>query len=83
VDLAWLSKPQVEIRDPTIVVARLPDQLAAKLAVERLVRKIPLDRRHTSVQDSEDGTVILEVAAAEVDVERIAEMLRRYGEPDD
>jgi hypothetical protein len=83
VDLAWLRKPQVEIRDATMVIAHLPDQEAAKLVVERLVRKVPLDRRRATVRSGEDGAVILEVAAPEADVERITGMLRRYGGPDD
>ena len=83
VDPSELMKPQVEIRDGVMVVARFPNQEVAKLAVEYLVRKLPLDRRRATMQIGEDGTIILEVATPEVDVERIAGMLRRYGEQDD
>jgi hypothetical protein len=82
-DPAELMKPQVEIRDAAVVIARFPDQEAAKLAVEYLVRKLPLDRRRATVRNGEDGAVILEVAAPEAAAERIARMLRRYGGQDD
>jgi hypothetical protein len=83
VDPAKLMKPQVEIHDAAMVIARFPDQEAAKLAVESLVRKLPLDRRRATTRSGEDGAIILEVAAPEADVERIAEMLRRHGGQDE
>jgi hypothetical protein len=84
VDPARLMRPRVEIRSATTVSAQLPDPESAKLTVEYLVRKLPLDRRRITERSGEDGTVILEVAAPEeVGAERIAEMLRRYGGQDD
>ena len=84
VNPATLMKRDVEIRGATTVVAHLADQETAKLTVEYLVRKLPLDRRRATLRNDEDGTVVLEVAAAEeADAARIAEMLRRYDREDD
>lgn len=83
VDPSSLMKPQVEVRDGIMVVARFPGKEAAKLAVEYLVRKLPLDRRRATMHSGEDGTVILEVATPKVDMERIVRMLSRYDGQDD
>ena len=72
------SRGEVEVRGATTVVARFPDQEGAKLAVERLVRDIPLDRRCATIRCGEDGAT-MEVMAAEADVARVAEMLRGCG----
>ncbi len=79
-DPAELMHPQVkvEIRDAATVVARFPHQEGAKLALERLVREIPLDRRGASIRCGDDGAT-LEVVAPGADTERIAQMLRKYG----
>ena len=79
-DPAELMRPQVEIRirDAATVVARFPHQEGAKLALERLVREIPLDRRGASIRCGDDGAT-LEVAAPGTDTERVAEMLRKCG----
>jgi len=77
-DPAELMQPQVEIRDAATVVARFPHQEGAKLALERLVREIPLDRRGASIRCGDDGAT-LEVAAPKADTERVAEMLRKCG----
>ena len=69
---------EVEVRGATTVVAHFPDQEGAKLAVERLVRDIPLDRRGASIRCGDDGAT-LEVAAPGADTERVAEMLRKCG----
>ena len=77
-DPAELMQPQIEIRDAATVVARFPHQEGAKLALERLVREIPLDRRGASIRCGDDGAT-LEVAAPKADTERVAEMLRKCG----
>lgn len=79
VDPASLMKPQIEIHDGAMVLARLRDQTAAKLAIEHLVRKVPLDRRRAAIRSGRNGTAILEVAAPAADVDRIAEILCRHG----
>jgi hypothetical protein len=78
VDPAELMQPQVEIHGAATVVARFPQQEGAKLALERLVREIPLDRRVASIRCGDDGAT-LEVVAPEADTERIAQMLRKCG----
>jgi hypothetical protein len=79
VDLARLMKPQTEIQDGAMVLARLRDRTAARLAVEHLVRKVPLDRRRAAIRSGRNGTAILEVTAPAADVDRIAEILCRHG----
>jgi ElaB/YqjD/DUF883 family membrane-anchored ribosome-binding protein len=64
-----------------MVVARFPDQEAAKLALERLVREVPLDRRAATLR-SGDGGVVLELAVAEADAARVGGMLRGCGGQD-
>ena len=78
VDPAELMQPQVGIHGPATVVARFQQQEGAKLALERLVREIPLDRRVASIRRGDDGAT-LEVVAPGADTERIAQMLRKYG----
>ena len=78
-DPARLMKPQAGIRDAAMVLARLRDQTTAKLAVEHLVRMVPLDRRRAAIRRGKSGTAILEVTAPAVDVDRIAEILCRHG----
>jgi uncharacterized protein (TIGR02271 family) len=80
VDPAELMEPEgkVEVRDGARVVAHFPDQERAKLAIEHLVRDIPLDRRCATIT-CDGGQASLEVAAPKADVERVAELLRRCG----
>jgi hypothetical protein len=77
-DPAGLMRPQAGIPDGAMVLAQLRDQTAAKLAVEHLVRKVPLDRRRAAIRSGRNGTAILEVAAPAADVDRIAEILCRH-----
>jgi hypothetical protein len=78
VDPAEMMRPRVEIHGAATVAARFPHQEGAKLALERLVREIPLDRRGASIRCGDDGAT-LEVVAPGADTGRIAEMLRRCG----
>jgi len=80
VDPAEMMEPEgrVEIRDGATVVARFPDQEGAKLALERLVREIPLDRRGAAITCGGGGAT-LEVSAPKADIGRVAEMLRGCG----
>jgi hypothetical protein len=72
------AEPQVNIPDGATVSARFADQVSAKLALERLVREIPLDRRGANLS-SEGEAHMLEVTAPRADIERVAEMLRKTG----
>jgi hypothetical protein len=78
VNPAELMEPQgkVEVRDAATVVARFPNQEGAKLAIERLVRDIPLDRRCATLT-CDGGEATLEVAAPKADLERVTEILRK------
>ena len=80
VDPAGLMDGQgeVEVRDPATVVAHFHDQERAKLALEGLVRDVPLDRRCATIS-CDGGEAALRVTAPGVDAERVAEMLRRCG----
>ena len=80
VDPAELMAPrgEVEMRGAATVLARFPDQEGAKLALERLVRDVPLDRRRAAIRCGEADTT-LEIAAPEGDAERVADLLRRCG----
>ena len=80
VDPAELMHPQgeMEIRDAATVVARFQRQEDAKVALEQLVREVPLDRRGATITCGEHGAT-LEVAAPEADIERVAGMLRKCG----
>jgi len=69
---------QPALLDPAMVTARLPDHVTAKLAVEKLVRDIPLDRRSISISE-EGGRSMLEVNASKPDMERIIQLLRASG----
>ena len=69
---------EVEVRDAATVVARFPDQERAKLALEGLVRDVPLDRRGATIS-CDGGQATLTVRASGADTERVAEMLRRCG----
>jgi len=60
------------------VAALFPDQEAAKLALERLVREVPLDRRCATLRGA-DGGVLLEATVAGADAARVGEMLRGCG----
>jgi hypothetical protein len=72
------AQGEVEVRDGATVFARFPDQERAKLALEGLVRDVPLDRRCATVScDGDQAT--LKVTAPGADARRVAEMLRRCG----
>src|SRR3954447_1619457 len=43
------ARGEVEVRDGATVVARFGDQVRAKLALEGLVRDVPLDRRCATI----------------------------------
>lgn len=70
------DKPDVS--DPTTVTARFQDHVAAKLAIERLVRDLPLDQRCATLSE-EGGATTLEITISKPDKERAMEMLRSSG----
>ncbi len=78
-DPAGAMQPRAGIGGMAMVLASLRNQEAARLTVEHLVRKVPLDRERVSMRSRKNGTVMLEVAASPADVDRIAEMLCRHG----
>jgi hypothetical protein len=57
---------------------RFGDMGAATLAVEALVREVPIDRRQARIEP-EGSAVRLEVDAAAADAARIASLLERHG----
>jgi hypothetical protein len=72
------ASDKLDVPDATNLTARFPDHVTAKLAAEKLVRDIPLDRR--SIVFSEEGAgATLQITAARSDMERVAEMLDRSG----
>jgi hypothetical protein len=72
------ARGEVEVRDAATVVARFPDQERAKLALEGLVRDVPLDRRCGTIS-SDGGQATLTVTAPGADTGRVVEVLRRCG----
>lgn len=67
-----------ETPDAATVNARFKDHVTAKLAVEKLVRDVPLDRRSATLSD-EGGGVNLAITASQSDMGRITEILRGGG----
>ncbi len=59
------------------LTARFADQEAAKLAVEALVRDVPIDRNRAAVQEGEGPAVLLTVHATPQEAERVKAMLQR------
>lgn len=72
------DESKLDIVDPATSTARFPDHVTAKLAIEKLVRDIPLDRRCTDLVEFAGGFV-LSVTASRPDRERIQEILREGG----
>ncbi|MDO9713663.1 DUF2934 domain-containing protein, partial [Paracraurococcus lichenis] len=72
------ARGEVEVRDAATVVAHFPDQERAKLALEGLVRDVPLDRRCGTIS-CDGGQATLKVTAPGADAARVAEILRRCG----
>jgi hypothetical protein len=71
--------PPPEPADATPVAARFPDMVTAKLALEKLVRAIPLDRQAATL--TEDGAeVVLTFNAPGADMARIREVLSTGGD---
>ena len=68
----------IELPGAATMTARFPDQEGAKLAVERLVREIPLDRRSAELHAAE-GTVTVRVKAPAGDMDRVRKFLERCG----
>ncbi len=58
--------------------ADFQDHVTAKLALEQLVREIPLDRSRAMLSGEGDRTV-LEVTASKADLDRVAKILRDGG----
>lgn len=61
------------------LTARFADQEAAKLAVEALVRDVPIDRNRAALQDAEGPAVLVTVHATQQEAERVKAMLQRAG----
>jgi hypothetical protein len=72
------SSASPEVLDPATVAARFADHVTAKLAIEKLVRDVPVDRRSTELSD-EGERVMLEVTISKLDLDRVTEILRRAG----
>ncbi|WP_207540943.1 hypothetical protein [Sabulicella rubraurantiaca] len=66
------------VADPTMVSARFQDHVTAKLAVEKLVRDLPLDQRCATLSE-EGGKTTLEITLSKSDKDRAVEMLRGSG----
>ena len=76
-DLLDASAPP-ELLDPATVAARFADHVTAKLAIEKLVRDVPVDRRCATLSEEGDR-VMLEVTSSKSDLDRVTEILRRGG----
>jgi hypothetical protein len=72
------ASDELQVRDPTTVTAHFPDAVTAKLAVEKLVRDIPLDRRCAALSEERGGTT-LELTISKSDMDRVTEILRGGG----
>jgi hypothetical protein len=67
-----------DVPDPATVTARFPDHVTAKLAIEKLVRDVPMDRRCATLSE-EGGAILLKATSSKSDLERVTEILRRGG----
>ena len=76
-DLMESSAPP-EVLDPAKVTAHFANHVTAKLAVEKLVRDVPVDRRCATLSDKGDR-VMLEVTSSKSNVDRVTEILRGGG----
>ena len=72
------TSDELHVPDPTTVTAHFPDHVTAKLAIEKLVRDVPLDRRCAALSEDSSGTT-LELIISRSDVDRVTEMLCRGG----
>lgn len=67
-----------ELPHPIHVTARFADSVTAKLAVEQLVRDIPLDRACAELSE-EGAKTLLEVTTTRTDLARVTGILRAGG----
>jgi hypothetical protein len=72
------ASDELQVPDPTTVTAHFPDHVTAKLAIEKLVRDVPLDRRCAVLSDESNGTR-LELTISKSDMDRVTEILHRGG----
>ncbi|MFT8246556.1 hypothetical protein [Roseomonas sp. BN140053] len=75
-----MMRPEDEVipENPMTLAFSYTDREKAKLALEGVVRDIPLERHLTSIEEQGEGA-ILRVTAGKVDVQRVADMLARSG----
>jgi hypothetical protein len=72
------ASDELHVPDPTTMTAQFPDHVTAKLAIEKLVRDVPLYRRCAALSEESSRTT-LELTISKSDTERVVEMLRRGG----
>jgi hypothetical protein len=77
--VAMMDAPdELHVPNSTSVTAHFPDHVTAKLAVEKLVRDVPIDRRSAALSKDSSPTM-LEVTSSEANVDRVTEILRGGG----
>jgi hypothetical protein len=69
------ASDELHVPNPTTVTAHFPDHVTAKLALEKLVRDVPLDRRCAVLSDESSGTT-LELTISKSAIDRVTEILR-------
>jgi hypothetical protein len=67
------------VQEAAALAARFPARERAKLALERLVREAPLDRRSAAVEGGATGGPAVVRIAAPDDAARLTDLLRRDG----
>ena len=72
------ASDEVHVPDSTTVTALFPDRVTAKLAIEKLVRDVPLDRRCAALSEESSGTT-LELTISKSNMDRVTEILRGGG----
>ena len=72
------TSDELQVPDPNTVTARFSDRVAGKLAVEQLVRDIPLDRRCATLSEESSGTT-LELTISKSNMDRVMEILHKCG----
>jgi hypothetical protein len=70
---------QPEVAGATRLAARFPDHEAAKLAIEALVREVPLDRHRAELTEAPGGAATVTVLAAPGEAERLRALLAHHG----
>lgn len=72
------ASDELHVPDPSTMTVQFSDRVTAKLAIEKLVRDVPMDRRCATLSEERGGTT-LELTISKSNVDRVREMLSGSG----